>query len=109
MKIKIVLSNSYGSFMPNKKFQDFLLKKGYKNWWELKARTDEDVIQYVENNLHEDYLVAPLGENEWEHVSIVEVNTSIPWAIDHYDGAESIHYIKYEMVDKGLNYYKLLK
>ena len=39
-------------------------------------------------------------------LEIVEVDTSRPWTIEEYDGAEYIKYLDYEILDKELNYGK---
>ncbi|MED3562320.1 hypothetical protein [Bacillus xiapuensis] len=100
---KVVISGCYGGFEPNKKFQNLLNEKGL-NWWEIKARTDKDIIKFVEDNFRNDYQVDQLGKENYQYVNIAEVDTSISWTIEEYDGAESIHYIKYKVIDPDLNY-----
>lgn len=104
--MRIIIQPSYGFFEPSKEFQDFLEKKGYSYWGEMKARTDQDVIAFVE--MHYDNGSALMGkEDEWGHrhghVRVVEVDIKRPWLIDEYDGAESIQYIDYEVVDPKIN------
>ena len=39
--------------------------------------------------------------------SIIEIDTSRPWTIDEYDGAESVKYLdEIDLVDEDLNYYE---
>ena len=48
----------------------------------------------------------PDSPNNYTSISIVEVDTSRPWYVDNYDGAESIKYIdNYFCVSKEANFH----
>ena len=42
-------------------------------------------------------------------VHIVDVDTTRPWAIESYDGAEYIQYLDYNIIDKNINFCELPK
>lgn len=100
---KVIISNCYGGFEPNKEYQELLNKKGL-SWWEIKARTDSEIIDFVEENIINQYGVAKIGIENYQCVSVAKVDISIPWTIEQYDGAESIQYIKYKVLDDAINY-----
>lgn len=100
--IKVILSTSHGVFRPNAVFQKFLKERGYY-WHELQARTDEEVIAFVEEHADKEHGAAFLSKYDYEYLQIVEVDTSIPWSIEEYDGAEYIKKLEYEMIDEALN------
>lgn len=101
-EIKVILSTNHGGFHPNVLFQRFLQERGYQ-WYELQARTDEEVIAFVEDHAKV-HGVALLSEYDYEYLTVVKVDTSIPWSIEEYDGAEYIKTLEYEVIDEALNY-----
>lgn len=109
--IDVIISPSFGSFEPNPRFKKFLNELGYHTFSDIKARTDERVIEFVKNHVGEKYEgieVAFLGREKHQYLSIEKVDASKPWTIDNYDGAEYIRYLVVEVVDPELNYCKLI-
>lgn len=104
-KVKVILQGSYGVFEPSDEFAELIKSKGYKSLWSISARTDKDLVKYVEQHSNEHGILT--GKEEFEYVRVVEVDTSRPWTIDDYDGAESILYLDYEVIDKNLNFVRL--
>ena len=42
-------------------------------------------------------------------LNIVDVDTSRPWCIEKYDGAEYVQYLDYDIIDKKINFCELPK
>ena len=105
--IKVILSPNHGGFRPNSLFQTFLQERGY-DWHQLQARTDEEVIAFVEEHADKEHKVAFLSRYDYEYLKVIEVDTSIPWTIQEYDGAEYIKTLEYEVIDEELNYIRFL-
>ena len=42
-------------------------------------------------------------------LSIIDVDTSRPWSIEKYDGAEYVQYLDYDIIDKKINFCELPK
>ncbi|MFO1442848.1 hypothetical protein KDN24_06420 [Bacillus sp. Bva_UNVM-123] len=105
--VKVILSKNHGFFEPNREYQELLRKKGM-SWWELKARTDLEIIGFIEQNRLGNINVFQVGKEYYQYASIVEIDTTKPWTIEEYDGAEYIKYIEYEVLDEKLNYCKFL-
>jgi hypothetical protein len=102
----VIISGSYGIFEPNDEYQALLDKKGL-NWWDMEARTDKEIVKFVEDHYYDNECeVSLIGKEDYQYVSVDEVDTSIPWTINEYDGAEYVKYIKYSVIDKELNYCK---
>jgi hypothetical protein len=104
-KVKVILQGSYGVFEPSDEFAKLIESKGYKSLWSISARTDKDLIEYVEQHANEHGVLT--GKEDYQYVHVAEVDTSKLWTIDNYDGAESILYLDYEVIDKNLNYVRL--
>lgn len=109
MMIKVIIQASYAPFIPPKKYKELLESKGYSYWGEMAARTDENLIAYIEQHCDNGRGLMG-GKDKWGHswglLIIEEVDTSRPWFIDEYDGAENIQYIDYDIVIPELNYCK---
>lgn len=101
MKIEIVLSPSFGCYDIQGKLLELMDKKGYEGFI-LDARIDKDIIKLVKK------YEGKLNDIDWQYLSVGKVDTSRPWIIDEYDGAEEIKYLdEYKISNKELNYYEL--
>ncbi len=107
-KIKVIISPGHAFFEPNQKYESILKQKGHQGWASLQARTDKNIIEFIEKHIDGDHKIALVGKTEYGtgYVKIVEVDTSIPWIIESYDNSEYIHYIDFKIIDKNLNYAK---
>lgn len=104
--LKVIIQPCHGIFEPTKEFDRLIKSKGYKGLWSIEARTDKDLIEYIEKNISEEHRVLQ-GKDYWTYVCVVEVDTSKPWCIEDYDGSEYIKYIRYEVLNKELNYVRM--
>lgn len=105
--VKVIIQSCHGLFEPTKAFERLIKSKGYKGLWSIEARTDKDLIEYVEKNVNEHGVMK--GKDYWTYVIVVEVDTSKPWCIDEYDGSEHIMYLEYEVLNKELNYVRMTR
>lgn len=106
-KIKVIISPSFGQFEPNRAFAKFLKDRGYLDWTSIEARTDQEVIQYVEAQIEKsklDFHMAFIGIAKDQYVMIAEVETDSPWTISENKGAEFLRFFSYEIIDPQLNY-----
>lgn len=103
--VKVIVSPGHGFFQARPDFQAAMEAKGYEHWSLLEARTDEDLVIFVESNSGEHGVM--FGINSWEYLTVVEVDTSRPWYIENYDNAEGIQYVEYEVIDANLNFVKM--
>lgn len=132
--MKMILSSSYGGFMPDVVACRLNEKLGKESV--IKARFDEKLISYIESsaivydekihtqdwfskNKDKIILCKTSGNNikyiGWHSdgvygniasVSIVDIDVSRRWTINVYDGAESIKYVDvWECKDESLNYW----
>lgn len=100
-KIKVILQSSYGGFDSPDGLSDLVESKGFTHLWDIDARTDNDLITYIENKSENGFF---MGDSDWQHLNIVEVDTAKKWTIESYDGKESIKYIDLNIIDKSINY-----
>jgi len=108
--IKAIISPGHGFFQARPEFQALIEAKGYEHWSQIEARTDKDLIAFVEQNSERPdprYFPVMRGINAWEYVNVVEVDTSRPWYISNYDNAEGISYVEYEVIDEKLNFVRM--
>ncbi len=105
-EVKVIIQGSSGIFEPAKEFEQLIKQQGYESVFEIEARTDHVLINYVEEQARNNHGVLR-GKEDYLHVLVVEVDTSVPWMISKYDGAESIRYLEYEVIDEYLNYVRL--
>ena len=113
--MKVLLLSSYGGRVPR------LIKSFYKRndvSWRV-----GDVVSFVEVNAINNMGMNPknirtkvvayddpdgsksyLFNDDNIVCKIVDVDTSRPWTIETYDGAEYIQYLDYNVVNKELNY-----
>lgn len=106
--------NFYGEpyFEPDEKLQQLLKECGYDSIMNIKARTDERIINFIKDNgitsPNKERIIYKGEEDEWGFfscITIEKVDTSKPWIIVEDEGVESIEYL--DVVDKELNYYEL--
>ena len=113
--MKVLIFNSYGGRIPT------IIKPFVKRG--IKWRT-EDVIKFIEQAAVNPCGMAPhsiktkivkyyasdknrvtyLFNEDRVTCEIVDVDTSRPWTITTYDGAEYIQYLDYDVIDEPLNY-----
>ena len=129
--MKVLLFSGYGGYACTKAMLDIMKKHN-----NIRSRFGE-IVEYVENNCvdynrydyeeaykamknNKDLIVRyVLGNNEcrysvWDNninnpacFSIVDVDTTRPWTIEEYDGAEYIKYLdERKLVDEELNYWE---
>ena len=124
--MKILLFTGYGGWAATPHMKEILNKhKG------IRGRVGE-IIDYVENNhviydasqyfeaqkelknnkeliikINNDYIVWNETIYSTAPFSIEDVDTTRPWTIEEYDGAEYIEYLdEHKLADEELNYYK---
>lgn len=116
--MKVIILNNWGGRVPK------LLKtyaNGGNNWRWGKA------IYFIETNAVNDNGIDPrninahvicfpgtepnsktyLFKEDNLIVSIVDVDTTRPWTISTYDGAEYVQYLDYQYIDKSINFCEL--
>ena len=124
--MKILLFTGYGGYAATPRMKEILNK--YKG---IRGRTGE-IVDYVENNhvvydesqyfdaqretknnkelivkIKDCYIVYDANLYGIVPFSIVDVDTTRPWTIKEYDGAEYIQYLdENKLIDKELNYYE---
>ena len=89
------------------------IKSLIKDWNDIKWRT-ERVPEYLLNHpefectqeYHKPDKVFRVGNNI---IMLLDVDTSRPWTILDYDGAEYIQYLDFDIIDAESNYCKLKK
>lgn len=69
------------------------LKKNPEKIAKLKLNYKKDLYAYYDKQL-----------KDTNTFSVVDVDISIPWTIDEYDGAEGIQYLNLKIINKELNY-----
>ena len=130
---KVLIFNGYGNEIHTKEMEKIMLPLGYPrgrineicNYIEKVAiKCDlnvysewEEFVELLKNNPENIYYFADFDEtqyfiydSEFGHhckFKIVDVDTSRPWEIQEYDGAEYIQYLDYNVIDKEFNYCKL--
>lgn len=64
------------------------------------------IVRLIEHcdNLDRIFYFRNYSTNTLESFTIAEVDTSRPWKIENYDGAEYIQYLDYEVKHKDINY-----
>lgn len=79
------------------------MEKEFKNNKELIVKFED-----IQKNGYQKYTVYnDIGYSGTVTFSIVEVDTTRPWTIEEYDGAEYIQYLdENKLVDEELNYYE---
>ena len=88
------------------------IKSLIKDWNDIKWRTErvpEYLLNHPEFECIQDYdwyRRFRVGNNI---IMLEEVDTSRPWTILDYDGAEYIQYLDFDVIDKESNYCKLKK
>jgi hypothetical protein len=102
--VKVIIQGCYGLFDPTPGFERLILSKGHKGLWSIQARTDKDLIEFVEKNSKDGLF---FGKEDYMYLRVAEVDTSKQWTISEFDGAESIKYIKIKVIDKDLNFVSL--
>ena len=80
---------------------------------DIKWRTErvpEYLFAHTEFECTQDYHAPDrVFKIDYNIIRLVEVDTSRPWTILDYDGAEYIQYLDYNVIDKESNYCKLRK
>lgn len=97
--IKVIIKPTYGALTLTDDFLKKVEEYGYDSIYSIEARTDERLIALVE--------AGNVTVNYWENLKVVEVDTSQLWSIQQYDGAESVHYLEYEVVREDINYIEM--
>ena len=132
MNIEIVISETFGVFeVPEQikeKLQDIktgieyriALAKEFKSIEDYRVLhanlTKDEMIKRLKNDILQSNIIARLDNkiyfksshfnNTIVRLSIVTVNTTIPWKINIYDGAESIKYLDLKLVNEKYNLYE---
>lgn len=132
MDIEIVISETFGVFeVPEQikeKLQDIktgieyriALAKEFKSIEDYRVLhadlTKDEMIKRLKNDILQSNIIARLDNkiyfksshfnNTIVRLSIVTVNTTIPWKINIYDGAESIKYLDLKLVNEKYNLYE---
>lgn len=131
MNIEIVISETFGVFeVPEQikeKLQDIktgieyriALAKEFKSIEDYRVLhadlTKDEMIKHLKNDILQSNIIARLDNkiyfqsshfnNTIVRLSIVTVDTTIPWKISIYDGAESIKYLDLKLVNEKYNLY----
>nr|WP_312985418.1 hypothetical protein [Clostridioides sp.] len=110
-KKEIILQLGHSVFVPDDKLNKFVNKCGYNGIFEINARMDQRIINFLKNNSSEcednRYIYEGLKEYGCSgYVYIEEVDTSRYWILNEYDGAEYVAYI--DIIDSNLNLCKLI-
>lgn len=98
-KVKVIIKPSFGSIELTPEFQQALKDAGHESRHSIEARTDPKLVALVE--------AGSVAIEDWTYLKVVEVDTSKPWYIGNYDGAESISYLEYDMIDPSLNFIQM--
>lgn len=131
MNIEIVISKSFGVYEVPKQIKEKLqvkdgieyriaLAKEFKSIEDYKVLhadlTKDEMIKRLKNDILQSNIIARLDNNIYfkssyfnntiAHLSIVTVDTTIPWKINDYDGAESIKYLDLKLVNEKYNLYE---
>lgn len=131
MNIEIVISETFGVFEEPKQIKEKLQAKTGIEYRialakELKSiedyrilhadLTEEEMIKCLKNDILQSNVIARLDNNIYfrsshfnntiARLSIVTVDTTIPWKISIYDGAESIEYLDLKLINKKYNLYE---
>lgn len=109
---------SYGHiFCESTKLHNFAQSLGYRDFWDINARIDERIIDFIRKNLVKIEIDIPKREIPDEYfytdktncgtgiLRIVKVDITKPWIIDEYDNSECVRYLT--LVNEKLNYYKI--
>lgn len=100
-KLKVLLFANYGLQTITDKTVKGMLTKNCKP----KNRTGK-IVELLEK---QGEIISHQNGGYWiktydEFYFIAEVDTSRPWTILEYDGAEYVQYLDYSIIDKNLNY-----
>lgn len=131
MNIEIVISKSFGVYEVPKQIKEKLqaktdieyriaLAKELKSIEDYRVLhadlTEDEMIKRLKNDILQSNIIARLDNNIYfkssyfnntiAHLSIVTVDTTIPWKINDYDGAESIKYLDLKLVNEKYNLYE---
>lgn len=120
--MKMVLFTGHGGIYLNselkKIFKDFSIQNRIDAVDYLQTHyedADKDYYAYLEQIKKKDVIVKADEktylcwnvDNESICVySIVDVDTTRPWTIEHYDGSEYVKYLEFKLIDEKYNYYK---
>jgi hypothetical protein len=129
MKINVLIFTGYGASCLNKKVRKLLIDENLcfpynriisedklkqiqlsaQNVLDDFSKDDinkNQIIRLIEHcdKLDREFYYYNTSTNVIELISIVEVDTSRPWKIENYDGAEYIQYLDYEVKHKDINY-----
>ena len=128
MKINILIFTGYGLSCVSKKIQNLLINKDLsfpfnriiseEKLKEIQSKAknvldnsydeinESCIIRLIEHcdKLDRNFYFKSIYNNTLEPFTIVEVDTSRPWKIENYDGAEYIQYLDYEIKYKDINY-----
>lgn len=131
MNIEIVISKSFGVYEVPKQIKEKLqvkdgieyriaLAKEFKSIEDYRVLhddlTEDEMIKRLKNDILQSNVIARLDNNIYfksnhfnntiARLSIVTVDTTIPWKINDYDGAESIKYLDLKLVNEKYNLYE---
>lgn len=131
MNIEIVISETFGMFEEPKQIKEKLqaktdieyridLAKELKSIEDYRVLhadlTEDEMIKRLKNDILQSNMIARLDNNIYfksnhfnntiARLSIVTVDTTIPWKISIYDGAESIKYLDLKLVNEKYNLYE---
>lgn len=131
MNIEIVISETFGMFEEPKQIKEKLqaktdieyriaLAKKLKSIEDYRVLhadlTEDEMIKRLKNDILQSNVIARLDNNIYfksnhfnntiARLSIVTVDTTIPWKISIYDGAESIKYLDLKLVNEKYNLYE---
>lgn len=131
MNIEIVISETFGVFEVPEQIKEKLQIKGGIEYRIALAKefkfiedyrvlhadlTEDEMIKRLKNDILQSNMIARLDNNIYfksnhfnntiARLSIVTVDTTIPWKISIYDGAESIKYLDLKLVNEKYNLYE---
>ncbi len=131
MNIEIVISKTFGVFEEPKQIKEKLqdikggieyriaLAKEFTSIEDYRVLhddlTEDEMIKHLRNDILQSNIIARIDNNIYfkssyfnntiARLSIVTVDTTIPWKISIYDGAESIKYLDLKLVNEKYNVY----
>lgn len=129
MKINVLVFNNYGSSYLSRKVKNLLIDKNLTfPYNRIISEEKLKEIQSVAKNVLDDFSKDNIDKN-WilrfiehcdksdrvfyyyntsinilEQFTILEVDTSRPWKIENYDGAEYVQYLDYVVINEDINY-----